>query len=133
MKRLHRICVAAIAVAALGGPFTSGASVVGASPAEAASEPPYSLYVDFVKLGKLSINASTHECAVEGIIQLVGECSAGSTFSATLHVPSGFLEIGLKAEGLAQRRGRVAYAGLGRLSLEFAGHPPVWVEVRQAL
>lgn len=111
---------------ALGGP------VVGASLAEAASEPPYSLYVDFVKLGKLSIDPSTHECTVEGILQLAGECSAGSTFSATLHVPSGFLEIGLTAEGLPQRKGRVAYAGSGRLNLEFAGHLPVWVEVRQA-
>lgn len=126
MMRLRRTCLAAIAVAALGGPL------VGASLAEAAGEPPYSLYVDFVKLGKLSIDTSTHECTVEGVVQLVGECSAGSTFSASLHVPSGFLEVGLNAEGLGQRKGHVAYAGLGRLNLEFAGHPRVWVEVRQA-
>ncbi len=126
MMRLRRTCLAAVAVAALGGP------VVGASLAEAASEPHYSLYADFVKLGKLSIDPSTHECTVEGIVQLVGECSAGSTFSATLHIPSGFLDVGLTVEALAQRKGHVAYAGSGRLNLEFAGHPPVWVEVRQA-
>jgi len=130
MMRLRRICFAALAAGVLGGPFTSSATA--APPSGAAAGPNYSLYVDFVRLGKLSINENAHECAVEGLIELQGECTAESTFSATLFVPSGFLEVGLDVEGIAQRSGRVAYSGWGRLNLEFAGRPKVWVEVRQS-
>jgi len=159
MIRLRRICVAALAAGVVGGLFTSGASALGrrardagstarsaraaqvpqpgpsvdAPPAAAAIQPRYVLYVDFVRLGRLAINPTTHECAVEGLIELKGECSAESTFSASLLVPSGFLEVGLQVEGIPHRNERVAYAGWGRLLLEFAGKPRVWVEVRKAL
>lgn len=128
MVRLGRFCVALIAVAVLGGVLTTGAGA--AAPSPGVSEPHYSLYADFLRLGKLSINPTTHECAVEGLVPLAGECSAESTFSAHLLVQSGFLELGLQVEDIAHRNGRVAYSGWGRLSLEFAGTPRVWVEVR---
>ena len=130
MVRLGRFCVVVIAVAVLGGVLTAGAGA--ASPSPGVSEPHYSLYADFLRLGKLSINPTTHECAVEGFVPLQGECSAESTFSANLSVPSGFLELGLRVEGIAHHSGRVAYSGWGRLSLEFAGTPRVWVEVRNS-
>jgi hypothetical protein len=130
MMRLRRPCVAALAGALVGVLLTPGPAV--ASPSPAAGEPHYSLYADFVRLGKLSIDPTTHECTVEGLVPLAGECSAESTFSANLSVASGFLELGLRAEGIAHHNGRVAYSGWGRLSLEFAGTPRVWIEVRNS-
>ena len=128
MMRLRRLCVGALAGALLGVLLTSGPAA--ASPSPAASEAHYLLYVDFVRLGKLSINPTTHECVVESPTPLQGECSAESTFSANLSVPSTFLELGLRVEHIAHRNGRVAYSGWGRLDLEFGGSPRVWVEVR---
>jgi len=127
MMRLRRICVGAIAAGMTGMLLTSGPA---AAATTTVSEPHYSLYVDFIRLGKLSINPTTHECTVEGAVPLKGQCTAESTFSAKLFVASSFAELGLEVEGIPHRNERVVYAGRGRLNLEFAGKPRVWVEVR---
>ena len=131
MMRLRRLCVGALAGALLGVLLTSGPAA--ASPSPAAGEPHYSLYADFLRLGKLSINPTTHECTVEGLVPLAGRMLDGiDVLRQPVRSRPAFSNLGLRVEGIAHHNGRVAYSGWGRLSLEFAGTPRVWVEVRNS-
>lgn len=157
MSRFKRLLISAGVASVAAGVLASGASAAGAQPKSlagllsAAGASPsstqtvltpagvqsYALYLDFARVGVLTVNPSTGECRVVGLLAMSGECSAESTFTADLTLTK-FKDISLITEDLAAGTGHLAYEGLGEIEESFTSEPEptsfkIWVEVRRLI